>query len=158
MERQSPRTLARSLDSNNRKTPLLPRSRRGTDDTTTSDLTLVTIHRHPLRVSAQFALRSRADGPAVRLRVAVLLQRHQLLGAEGLVVNLGRRLDEVLQVCPGEEIAEEDKLAVVLVLDVDDAPAVLTASDLAAGHDDGLLRTYDRKGDDVLGYRISQCE
>lgn len=73
---------------------------RETGDSTPSHLTLITIHRHPLRVSAQLALRRRADGPAVRLSVAVLLQRHQLLRAEGLVVDLGRRLDEVLQVRP----------------------------------------------------------
>lgn len=107
-----------------------------------------------MRLSAQLALRRRADGPAVRLSVAVLLQCHQLLRAEGLVVDLGRRLDEVLQVCPCEEIAEEDKFAVVLVLDVDDAPAILTASDLAAGDDDGLLGSDDRKGDNVLEYGL----
>lgn len=105
-------------------------------------------------MSAQLALRRRADGPAVRLSVAVLLQRHQLLRAEGLVVDLGRRLDEVLQVCPCEEVAEEDKLAMVLVLDVDNAPAILAASDLAAGDDDGLLGTDDREGDDVLEYGL----
>jgi hypothetical protein len=125
---------------------------RKADDSTASNLTLITIHRHTLGLSAQLALRRRADGPAVRLSVAVLLQRHQLLRAEGLVVDLGRRLDEVLQVCPCEEVAEEDKLAMVLVLDVDNAPAILAASDLAAGDDDGLLGTDDREGDDVLEY------
>ena len=115
---------------------------------------LITIHRHTLRLSAQLALCRRADGPAVRLSVAVLLQCHQLLRAEGLVVDLGRRLDEVLQVCPCEEVAEEDKLAMVLVLDVDNAPAILAASDLAAGDDDGLLGTDDREGDDVLEYGL----
>lgn len=149
-EGEPPRTLARSLDAGNRKTPLLPLLQSEPGGYTASHLTLITIHRHALRVSAQLALRRRADGPAARLSVAVLLQCHQLLRAEGLVVDLGRRLDEVLQVCPSEEVAEEDKFAVILVLDVDNAPAVLTASDLAAGDDDGLLGTYNRKRDDVL--------
>lgn len=54
-------------------------------------------------------------------------------------MDLGRRLNEVLEVGPGEKVAEEDKFAVVLVLDVDNSPAVLTASDLAAGDNDALL-------------------
>jgi hypothetical protein len=51
-----------------------------------------------------------ADGRA-------LLEGEQLLGTEGLVVDLRGRLDEVLQVCAGEEVAEVDKFAVGLVLD-----------------------------------------
>ena len=46
----------------------------------------------------------------------------------------------------------------ILVLDVDDAPAVLTASDLAAGNDDGLLGAYDGERDDVLISYVSVCE
>lgn len=48
---------------------------------------------------------------------SVLLEGEQLLGAEGLVVDLRGRLDQVLQMGAGEEVAEIDELAVVLVLD-----------------------------------------
>jgi hypothetical protein len=51
-----------------------------------------------------------ADGRA-------LLECEQLLGAEGLVVNLCGRLDEVLQVGACEEVTEVDEFAVGLVLD-----------------------------------------
>jgi len=46
-----------------------------------------------------------------------LLEGEQLLGTERLVVNLRGRLDKVLQVCAGEEVAEVDEFAVGLVLD-----------------------------------------
>lgn len=80
-----------------------------------------------------------------------LLEREQLLGAERLVVDLRRRLDEVLQVGAGQEVAQRDELAVRLVLDVDDAPPVLAAADLLAVDDNGLLRADDGEGNDVLG-------
>lgn len=46
-----------------------------------------------------------------------LLEGKQLLGAERLVVDLCGRLDQVLQVGAGKEVAEVDEFAVVLVLD-----------------------------------------
>jgi hypothetical protein len=46
-----------------------------------------------------------------------LLQREQLLGAEGLVVDLRGGFDEVLQMGAGEEVAEVNEFAVILVLD-----------------------------------------
>ena len=49
--------------------------------------------------------------------VRALLEGKQLLGAERLVVDLCGRLDQVLQVGAGEEVAEVDEFAVVLVLD-----------------------------------------
>jgi hypothetical protein len=81
---------------------------------------------------------------------AALLQSKQLLGAEGLVVDLAGGLDQVLQVGAGEEVAEVDELAVSLVLDVDHAPAVLATADLLAVDDDGLLTADDGEGDDLL--------
>lgn len=39
-----------------------------------------------------------------------------MLGTEGLVVDLGGCLDEVLEVGAREKVAEVDELAVVLVL------------------------------------------
>jgi hypothetical protein len=48
---------------------------------------------------------------------ARLLERQQLLGAEGLVVDLGCGLDEVLEMGAGEEVAEGHKFAVIFVFD-----------------------------------------
>lgn len=47
---------------------------------------------------------------------AGLLERKKLLRAEGLVVNLRRRLNQVLQVRAGKEVAEGDEFAVALIL------------------------------------------
>ena len=118
---------------------------------------LVAVHGHPLRAAAHLALRRRADGPAAVALGAVLLERQQLLGAEGLVVDLRRRLDEVLEVGAEQEVAEVDEFAVVLVLDVDNAPPVLAATDLLAVDDDGLFRADDGEGDEAL-QEVSMCE
>lgn len=77
---------------------------------------LIPIHSHPLRIPTELPIRGGADGPAA-LRGGALLEREQLLGAEALVVDLRRRLDEVLQVGAGEEVAQVGELAVALVLD-----------------------------------------
>ena len=111
---------------------------------------LVAVHGHPLRAAAHLALRRRADGPAAVALGTALLQRQQLLGAERLVVDLRRRLDEVLEVGAEQEVAEVDEFAVVLVLDVDNAPPVLAAADLLAVDDDGLFRADDGEGDEAL--------
>ena len=60
--------------------------------------------------------------------MGALLERKQLLGAEGLVVDLRGRLDQVLQVGTGKEVAEVDEFAVVLVLDYDALVAILWGS------------------------------
>ena len=126
-----------------------------------NQLHLVAVHGHALRVPAELAVGTRADGSAARVTTAdstALLERKKLLGAEALVVDLRCRLDQVLQVGAGEEVAEVDKFAVVLVLNyltmlvywtylvrsvecltVDDAPAVLSAAYLLATDHDGLL-------------------
>ena len=49
-----------------------------------------------------------------------------------------------------EEVAEIDKFAMVLIFDVDDAPFVLSATDLLAINNDRLLTADNRKWDDVL--------
>lgn len=86
-----------------------------------ADLRLVPIHSHPLRIPAQLAIRTRADRPAPGVSTTnsgtALLEREQLLGAEGLVVDLRGRLDEVLQVRAQEEVAQVHEFAVVLVFD-----------------------------------------
>lgn len=81
---------------------------------------------------------------------AALLQGQQLLGTESLVVDLRGGLDKVLKVGSEQEVSQVDELAVVLVLDVDDAPPVLTSTHLLAVHDDGLLRAYNSEGHKTL--------
>jgi hypothetical protein len=84
-----------------------------------------------------------------------LLEGEQLLGAERFVVDLGRGLDQVLQVGAGEKVAQVDEFAVVLVLDcvqlapvclamrmvrtIDNTPAVLATANLLAIDHDGLF-------------------
>ncbi len=82
-----------------------------------------------------------------------LLQCQKLLGAEGLVVDLGGRLDQVLQVGAGKEVAEVDKFAVVLVLDIDHSPTVLASTDLLACNNNGLLRSNNCEWNDILVFR-----
>lgn len=87
---------------------------------------------------------------------AGLLEGKQLLRTERFVVDLRRRFDQVLQMRPGEEVAEVDKLAVRLILDVDDSPSVLAASDLFAADHNGFFRADDCKWDDVLDQLASK--
>lgn len=86
---------------------------------------------------------------------ATLLQCQQLLGTEALVVVLGCRLNEILEVCPEQEVPQVDELAVILVLNVDDTPPVLTTPDLVAVDDDRLLRPNDGERDQILEFQIS---
>jgi hypothetical protein len=65
-----------------------------------------------------------------------LLKRQQLLGTEGLVVDLRCGLDEILEMGAGEEVSEIDKFAMGLVLDVYNSPSVLAATDLLATNND----------------------
>lgn len=112
---------------------------------------LITVHGHALRSAAELAISSRADGSAASTSVrAAFLERKQLLGTEGLVVRLRGGLDQVLEMGSEEEVSQVDKFAVVLVLDVNDTPAVLAATDLLAIDHDGLLRADDGKGDKAL--------
>jgi hypothetical protein len=50
----------------------------------------------------------------------------------------------------GQEVAQVDKLAVVLVLNVDDTPAVLATANLLAVDNNGLLAADNGEGDNVL--------
>ena len=52
--------------------------------------------------------------------------------------------------CPQQEVTRVDEFAVVLILDVDDAPSVLAAADLLAIDDDALLGANDSEGNVVL--------
>jgi hypothetical protein len=70
-------------------------------------------------------------------------------------VDLAGGLDQVLEVGAGQEVAEVDKFTVVLVLDVDDTPAVLAAADLLAVDNDGLLTTDNGERNDVLPSKVN---
>jgi hypothetical protein len=112
-----------------------------------------------VRVAAQFAVGSGADGSAACTTsgvCAALLQGKQLLGTEGLVVSLRRRLNELLQMGAQEEVAQVDEFAVLLILDVDDPPAVLTAANLLAVDNDVLLRADNSEGNEAL-FSLVMC-
>lgn len=65
-------------------------------------------------------------------------------------MDLRGRLNQILQVGSSQEISEIDKFAMVLVLHVDDAPSVLTSTDLLASNNDRLLRPNYSEGNDIL--------
>lgn len=81
---------------------------------------------------------------------AALLQCKQLLSTESLVVDLGGGLDKVLEVGSEQKVSQVDEFAVVLVLNVDDTPAVLATTDLLAIDNDVLLRANNRKRNQAL--------
>lgn len=70
-------------------------------------------------------------------------------------MDLRCRLDEILQVCSQQEVTQVNELAVVLVLDVDHTPSVLSATDLLSVDDDRLLGANDSKGNKVLQMGVS---
>ena len=69
-------------------------------------------------------------------------------------MNLACSLDEILEMCPGQEVSERDELAVVLILDIDDTPSVLATSNLSTTNNNVLLATDDCKWNDVLDVGI----
>lgn len=79
-----------------------------------------------------------------------LLEREQLLGTERLVVDLRGCLNQVLEMCAGEEVAKVDEFAVLLVFDIDGTPAVLAAAHSLAINIDVALATNDGEWDDGL--------
>jgi hypothetical protein len=101
-------------------------------------LNLVTIHGPSLRASAQFPIGCGADwsAPASMSCRTALLKGQKLLGTEGLVMDLGCSFDQILQMGTSEEVSEVNKLAVVLILYIDNAPSVLTAADLFTTNND----------------------
>lgn len=115
-----------------------------------------------MRVAAELPLRRGADGPAAgRVTTATpggaaFLQGQKLLGTEGLVVDLAGGLDQVLQVSAGKEVAQVNKLAVVLILDVDNTPAVLAAANLLAIYDNGLLTADNGERNDILNPMLDE--
>lgn len=115
------------------------------------NLDSVTVHSHPLGAPAHLTIRRRADWSAAGVSSSTaLLQGQKLLGTESLVVDLRRRLDQVLQVSASEEVTKVHKFTVVLIFDIDDTPAVLATANLLARDDDGLLRADNSEWNDVL--------
>lgn len=82
-----------------------------------------------------------------------LLECEKLLGTERLVVDLRCGVDQVLEVGAGEEVAEIDEFTVLLVLDVDRSPAVLTTADGLAVHIDVTLASNNGEWNDGLCMR-----
>ena len=122
-----------------------------------SMLELIAVHGDPLGVPTQFTIGRWADGPATTgvtatTSSAAFLQGHQLLSAEGLVVDLAGGFNEILEMGAGQEVAQVHEFAVVLVFDVDHAPAVLSAADLFSVDNDVLLAADDGKWDDILAH------
>ena len=111
----------------------------------------VPIHRHALRMPTQLPIRTRTNRPTPTTpHRTIILERLQLLGPKRLVMNLARRLDQILQMRTRQKVAQAHKLAMALVLDINHAPAVLAAPHAAAVDDDVLFGADDRKGDEFL--------
>lgn len=68
-------------------------------------------------------------------------------------MDLAGRLDKVLQMSASEEVPQVDEFTVVLILHIDNTPAVLTSANLLAIDDDGAFATHNSKGNDVLDRR-----
>lgn len=118
---------------------------------------LVPVHGHALALPAELAIRcwrNRSAATLVDLGGA-LLEGKELLGAEGLVVDLRGRVDQVLEMGAGEEVAEVDEFAVLLVFDVDCSPAVLAAAHSLAVDVDVALTADDGEGNDGLAGSVS---
>lgn len=95
--------------------------------------------------------RDKSNLPAAAVsNCTALLEGEQLLGSERFVVDLAGRLDQVLQVGAGKEVAEIDEFAVVLVLDVDGAPSALSAADSATVDVQRLVATNNGEGNEAL--------
>ena len=54
-------------------------------------------------------------------------------------MNLRRRFNQILKVGASKEVSEVNKFAVVLVLNINDAPSILAATDLLAPNYNRLL-------------------
>ena len=65
-------------------------------------------------------------------------------------MDLAGCLNEILQVCPSQEIPQGDEFAVGLVFDVDDTPAVLAAADRFSSYNDRIFTTDNREGDHAV--------
>jgi hypothetical protein len=135
---------------------------------------LVPVHGHALAVPAKLTIGSGRDGArGVALVSTTLLECEQLLSTEGFVVDLCGRLDQVLQVGAGKEVAEVYEFTVGLVLDysvlvrlakragagwltIDDAPLVLATANVLAVDNNSSLGAHNGKGQELL-LHVSGC-
>ena len=118
---------------------------------------LVPIHGHALALPAKLAIGRWRDRSAAAVHLCrALLECKQLLGTERLVVDLRCGLDQVLKMGAGEEVAEVDEFAVLLVLDVDGSPAVLATTDSLAINVDVALAADNCERNDRL-IEVSRC-
>ena len=69
-------------------------------------------------------------------------------------MDLAGGFDQVLQMGTGQEVPQVDKFAVILVLDIDNTPTVLSAADLLTVDNNVLLATDNGKRNDVLHARL----
>ena len=65
-------------------------------------------------------------------------------------MDLACRLDQILQMCPRQEVSERHKLAMVLIFHIDQAPSVLSTAHRTAVDDNGVLGSNHREGYQVL--------
>lgn len=72
-------------------------------------------------------------------------------------MDLGGGLDKILEMGPRQEVPQQDELAVVFILDVDDAPAVLSTSNGASAHDDGVLGPYHGEGNEIFDTAVDRA-
>jgi len=116
---------------------------------------LISIHRHALRVAAHLpGFLRRTDWAARMIDGAALLECEKLLSAEALVVDLRSSFDEILKVSTRQEVAEVDEFAMVLILDIDNTPAVLATTNLLSSNDNGLLGADDGEWNEILDLSI----
>lgn len=114
---------------------------------------LIAIHGHPLRIAAELPVGRGADGPAattVTSRCTALLQSKKLLSTEGLVVDLACCLNEVLEMGASEEVSQVYKFTVILILHIDNTPAVLSAANLLTIDNYSSLTANHSKWNNVL--------
>lgn len=114
---------------------------------------LVAVHGHSLRVAAQFSVGRGTDRSATARMAscsATLLQCKKLLGTERLIVDLACCFDEILKMGASQEVPQIHKLAMVLILHINDAPSVLAATNLLTIDNNGFLTTDDSEWNDVL--------
>lgn len=119
----------------------------------------VTVQCDPLTIPAQLPLSRRTDGPTTThaTSCASLLECQQFLASVIFVVDLSSRVDQILKMCSSQEVAQVDKVTVVLVLNVDHAPTVLTCANLATVYVDCLLGANNCEWDKALRSKCQQC-
>ena len=113
----------------------------------------VLLHLHKLGLVQGTLLLELGQGVNLSEHSIVLLVSHpqQLLSTVVLVVNVVGELAQLLHVCADQHLAKLDKVAVVLVVDLNHTPGVLAAADKASiGSLNGLVRSDNGEGDLAL--------